>query len=132
MTLQSNKCISCIYVIVLGVYILPLDWPCKIPQVYKTRRYSEGMYIILRKTVFWQSLESLLLNNKKSWGFDKWFITSLLSRHMLENNWDHMVHVAFSTLSNTLFYKYFIVNFIWYHELLQHLPLPFTQVNTQP
>ena len=27
-----------LYISVLGVYILPLDWPCKIPEVYKAPR----------------------------------------------------------------------------------------------
>ena len=44
-----------LYISVLWVYILPLHWPCKIPEVYKLRE-CEGVYIIRRKTVFRQLL----------------------------------------------------------------------------
>ena len=53
-----------LYMSVLGVYFLPLEWPCKIPEVYKAPRlwrrvyYSEknGVPAVTQKSAFAQKI----------------------------------------------------------------------------
>ena len=35
-----------LYISVLGVYILPLEWPCKMPEVYKAPKLLRRVYYL--------------------------------------------------------------------------------------
>ena len=50
-----------LYICVLGVNILPLDWPCKIPEVYKARRFWRRVYYLEKNGVPAVTLKSAIV-----------------------------------------------------------------------